>query len=432
LNQVGLLEATVELRQARRLEGYLQSWLLNNKSLLARRGSESYQKPDLGTLLYWENEILLPVLALADQHRLAGWNESSRAELNRLSDVLSAYNYQLLHYVELGQDEESLILSERPGADMRNWGSLIIRLGNTADYLIEVPHPLFERSSFEFSVSWFSRLNARYLLLAGSHPYANKSGEANMSQLGNNGSIFQLAHQVIQRQANNPELLPLQIRGLSTKPGRAYPSQDLQLSFWQHLGVPAYPLTAGLLYRELQAAGMTVSLYDGDFVDSPFAASRSQQASYSNISASGAFAVLSISPKLQHRYQHKAGRSQVRAQVNGANVETLIVDVKSWLVEQPRSKIFLQNGLIKTLMLYQLQQDVLTFMSLRDEFPAERLKLLLDLNSGQEFFALFDSKSQLIGLFNPGALNGLTVVYRKFQDAIYFIDQRDGLLVMER
>lgn len=422
-------DPVTQLAYSQQIEGYLQSWLLNNKAMIARKGSESYQDPKLSELLFWDEEIITPLLNLANSFKRDKWSKDNTEELKRLGNIVSAYNYQLTRYVEKGQSVEHLILAEIPSKNMKHWGTFVIRLTDSNNYFIEVPHPLFEASTFEFSTAWFTQLKAQYLLLSGSHIHANKSERSNMSRPKNNQTIFQLFHQVVQRHDKNKELLPVQIRSFKVNPGIPYPKEDIQLSFWQSLGVPTSPSSATQLFDSLVSAGLSVSLFDGDIEEFQYDAGYSQQSHYSQISSSNAFASLWLSPQIKYRYKNKGNNSFVANHARALNIEIKTIDIKSWLPIKVKSKEIITNKTIELIYNYQETQDILKLRQLVTIKSSDQIKVLFDSDSGQEFILLLDSNNQWQALFNPNAINASNITFTHTHDIANFINQRNSLLM---
>lgn len=418
-----------EITKDQKFTGYLQSWLRDNKSVIAKKGSNAYQVTQLSELLFWDEEIIKPLLTLAQNYHLNQWSEFNLTELNRLATIASAYNYNVTRYIEKDQQQEYLKLSEVPSDNMRHWGTLIIRLGEANDYLLEVPNPLFEISTFEFATAWFSQLNARYLLLSGSHPYANALEQANVAKRMNKGTVFQLIHQSIQQFEQNTALLPVQIRSLSAKPGQPYPKEDVQLSFWQSIGIPNYPTSAQQLNQSLKDAGLSIALFDGSLETSSYDAGYSQQASYSKISQSGGFATIRLSPQLQYRYKEKSVNSIVAKHMRAMKVTTQSVDLKQWLPKQEASKKALSDQTLFLLEQYQQSLNVLQIQRLIKSKSEKQFEFLYDIDSGQEFILLKDEEGNWQTLFNPYAIGAQTLEMNSSNTLIQFINQRDSILL---
>ena len=424
--------SVTELAYSQQIEGYLQSWLLNNKAMIARKGSESYQDPKLSELLFWDEEIITPLLSLTRDFTRDNWSKENVEELKRLGTIVSAYNYRLTRYVEKGQSAEHLIIAEIPSDEMKHWGTFIIRLTEANNYFLQVPHPLFEASTFEFSAAWFTQLKAQYLLLSGSHINANKSERSNMSRTNNNQTLFQLFHQVVQRHDQNEALLPVQIRSFKADPGIAYPEEDVQLSFWQSIGIPSSPSTAGELFDDLMSSGLSISLFDGDIEESQYDAGYSQQSHYSQISSSNAFATIWLSPQIKYRYKHKGKNSFVANHAKALGIETKTVDIKSWLAEQALSNHVLTQYDIDRLTIYQEQQNILKLRQIVGGGSTVHIQLLFDSDSGQEFLLILDEDKKWQALFNPNAINANTVQLNNMKDIASFINQRNSLLMAHK
>jgi len=425
-------DSVTEFNYSQQIEGHLQSWLLNKKTMIARKGSESYQDPELSELLFWDEEIITPLLDLTHDFKRDNWSKENSEELKRLGMIVSAYNYQLTRYVEKGQSAEYLILSEMPGKKMKHWGTFIMRLTSSTQFFVQVPHPLLEESTFEFSTAWFTQLKARYLLLAGSHMHANKSERSNMSRAGNNQTIFQLFNQVVQRHYLSGKLLPVQIRSFKINPGIPYPKEDIHLSFWQTLGIPTSPSTARELYDNLASSGLSISLFDGDIEDSQYDVGYSQQSYYSQISSSNAFASIWLSPQIKYRYKNKANNSFLANHAKALGLEIKTVDIKSWLAEQPSSTLTLTQQTVTLLNTYQKQKNILKLRQLVSVVSIEGIQILLDSDSGQEFLLLLDQNKKWQALFNTNAINASTVQLKNMKNMkniASFINQRNSLLM---
>ncbi len=172
------------------VEGYLISWLLERKQQIARKGSEGYQVPSENELLYWHQDILVPLMSWLKQFDQSAWSQQGQNELQRLNALAGSVGFELRLLRQPLTGNAYLILQEQAalwgdGQYRRNWASLIINLQASSNYLIKVPNPFFEKTSFEFGAALFSQLDNRFLLLSGTHPWANPDGTSNVTLPGN-------------------------------------------------------------------------------------------------------------------------------------------------------------------------------------------------------------------------------------------------------
>lgn len=424
------LNASKEIQTDQQFVGFLQSWLRENKSMIAKRASYDYQPPKLSELLFWDEELLKPLLLLAENYQMEQWSSENLDELNRLATIASAYQYTVTRYIEENQQQEYLMLAEVPSDNMRHWGTLIIRLGDASDYLLEVPHPLFEASTFEFANSWFAHLNARYLLIAGSHPYANPNEIANVSKFGNAQTLFQLTHQAIVRFEQDENLLPVQIRSFNHQSGRATPKEQVLLNFWQSIGVPTSPSTAQLLHEQLNLSGLSIALADGSRENSSFDAGHSHQSTYASMVDNSSFATIRISPELQYRYKEKGVNSAIAQQARALSLPSLSVDLKTWLAQQPKTDKKLSDDLLALINVYQSKQDIITLQNILKHSDIEEIAHVKDIDSGQSFLLIYDHQKRWQALVNPYALGAKDHFWQTNEDVIKFINLRDSVLLV--
>ncbi|MBI2338990.1 MAG: hypothetical protein HYU99_01285 [Deltaproteobacteria bacterium] len=122
---------------------------------------------------------------------------------------------------------------------------------------IEVDHPDYDVNTWRVGASLFQQADARYLLIAGAHRFANGKGESVESDMARNKkSPFQAAHEAISR----PDLLTLSIHGFTRgKYSPAINASDVVLS----AAAAEVPPVVTTLKNALEAEGITAGVYDG-------------------------------------------------------------------------------------------------------------------------------------------------------------------------
>jgi len=125
-------------QEGQNIEGYLQTWL-NGKTQFAPKGSDLYKPPQLEELLFFDKELLTPLLKLIrNQYHTDHWRKAGLEGLQVLAKAANIIGYE----IELYQDQQAnyLILKEQ-SEDRRYWGTYVFRLGVGKNYLIQDPAP---------------------------------------------------------------------------------------------------------------------------------------------------------------------------------------------------------------------------------------------------------------------------------------------------
>lgn len=119
--------------------------------------------------------------------QMVAWQEVLQAilddELATACDIIESnrFPYHIVHYRDRGHDSTSsrmpsyLILKESLPISV-GWGTYLIRLDEPhKNVIIEVPHPQFDLQTDEQGVALLRGINARALLMAGTHRCANRA-----------------------------------------------------------------------------------------------------------------------------------------------------------------------------------------------------------------------------------------------------------------
>jgi hypothetical protein len=144
-------------------------------------------------------------------------------ETKDAAHIAPLYNYELLTLSDpFDAGTESYILHERPPIEY-GWGLYIIRSGVSQNTVIESPHPLFDLNTPEVALHLYRALQAKALLIAGSHRYTNADGSADAAHAPE--SIFQAMHIALFEGNNQPdtERIFLQIHGHNHQDDQTYP-----------------------------------------------------------------------------------------------------------------------------------------------------------------------------------------------------------------
>ena len=390
----------------RSIEGYLQDWLLADKSRIAPAGSNAYRAPVLEELLYFDNEVMVPMLRAASaEYRDGHWSEAGLEALGIVQDAAGTVGYQLLRYRHRSTDTDYLILAERDEVERRRfWGTFVIRLGEARPFVIQNPRPLFEVNSFEFAVSLFESLQARALLVGGAHPDANLDGSADIVKAEFRDNIFNVAYQALMREAGDRPMLVLQSRAIGVRRDAPPPNADVVLS--NALGTldtrQLSPL-ARTLWDSLAEAGLSLRLTDGSAATAGYEAGGLPQARYLEATLDKEFFVAWVSPVARASYRQQTEALAQRAQFMALAIDSREADVAGELAAARWAPGALPATARDLLARYLRSHDIVLISALQRSLPGWRLERIMDLNSRQGFLLLRDPGGALRAALNLNA-----------------------------
>lgn len=392
-------ESFVVENRAQRIDGYLLNWIGENEKLLAARGSNSYVPPRLSEMLFFDQNVLTPILALISDGLAGGWDESYKPDIQRINKLSLAVGYELILYHHQASGDDFLILQESSASVLRHWGTYVFRLGSAGPYMIEVPRPLAESNTLAFGANLFERLSARILLIAGAHPYANYDGTANLLHNANKLSLFNLVHQVSLREARDNAQLTLQLRAFSDRDNRMAASTDVLLA---KLGIETndYPLLTRPLEELLGNYGLNYEYVDGSPGTMGYDASWNAQARYGPFSLNKPFYVLWVSPDTRGSYRNQSENRQQKLKFAALGIETYELDVPGQLSQTPPPRHATPNIDDSALESFFLSENIVSLQQFIQRNPGYNFDRLVDINTGQAFLALKSSDGSLFSLVN--------------------------------
>lgn len=393
---VGPVATPLEIGEAR-IDGYLREWLLADKNRLAGRGTELYRPPRPEDLLYFDEEILTPLLELlrASQPQ-PEWGEAEQVALRALAGAAQVAGYRLVRYRHRPTRQEHLILIEDEARRERGYrGTYVFRTGGGQNYLVAVPHPLFEANTFEYGVSLYEQLQANVLLLAGAHPQANRDGTANVTDPSYPGSLFTLVNEVVLREARKTPWLTASVRAYGLRPGGPTPTADVLLAW--HSGA-TQPQSIGPLGRRLletlEGDGLEVRFVDGALETAGYEAGSSPQARYTNAATHKAFVALWLSATLRASFAQQSDNSAQEAQFTALGIPTRREDLYTYLAGLPKAVGGAPPGWRDIARAYLERRDIISLHQLR-AWPGLRYQRLLDRDTQQAFLLVSDASGRL-------------------------------------
>ncbi len=387
-----------------RIDGYLQQWLLEKKGRLARRGTDAYKPPSPEELLYFDEEIITPMLAHIA--RLGDMDERERrAELNRLAAAARAIDYRLIKYRHQRSGQEYLILEEREDIRRRRyWGTIVLRYGDAEPYLVQVPRPLYEQNSFEYAVSLFERLHARGLVVAGAHPFANRDGSADTVRLENIPSLFNLVSQVILRDTPaDQEELVVHCRAFGLRPAGEQSGSDVLLAFSDGIIYERQvPALGRRLLHTLDEDRLRYQLVDGSPATAGYEVGGLPQSLYAAKLPDKHFLILWLSPLSRDSYRQQTDNRLQEKQFRALGIPTLRADLAGYLSGRAAARRDIPDALLAALRRYQDNHDIVALRRIQRRWPQWHLQRLIDLDTRQAFLTVADRRGVfLVGNLNP-------------------------------
>ena len=392
-----------QLVEERRIDGYLQQWLFNAKDAIAVRGSNLYQPPTFGDLLYWDSEIITPLIAAAEQHYHAGeWGQAGLETLQAINAAAARYGYGVTRYRHRGSGSDFLILAQSDNGERHYWGSYVLRLGAAQGYLVQTPRPLYEGASFEFGVHLFESLQAQWLLIGGTHPDANSDGSADLINTRTPHHLFNLVNQVILREAGLTPMLALQCRVFSQRPNQPLSPTDMLIAFQQGIREETHlpPLGRNLMFH-LQQQALQLRFVDGTQGSSGYEVGLLPQANYLDATRNKEFAVLWLSPTAKRGF-----RQQQQNRLQDARLEALGIESHSGELGVALapftlgSTLSLPDELRHAIVALQEYGDIIPLSRVLPRHPSITLRRLIDVNSAQSFMLVSNQQQQLLLIAN--------------------------------
>lgn len=397
-------DVPVQVRD-QKIDGYLQDWIFTEKANLAPQGSELYVKPQFNELLFFDEEVLKPMLHTArTQYQRDAWTAEGLSELNAISAAASVLGYKLTQYRHKQSRQEYLILFEDDQKPTHKyWGTYVFRLGPCEKIIVQVPRPLFEVNAFEYAVFLFEQLNAQALLISGGHKDTNRDGSSDLIRQQNISSVFNLVNQVSLREAGDAPSLVLQIRALGVNEDQPYITEEMLISF-NHgaTNIESLSPLGQKLITYLTVDKTKFRFVDGKPETAGYEVGGLPQSRYLEASENKEFGILWLSTftRRQHRqqtenfWQEKHFAAVGLASVTGY-LQPYLAEYGNWAKKVP-----VPEKLFRNIEYYMAHKDVVSLVALKEAFGSYTLKRYIDLDSRQSFLMVFNTQSQLVLVAN--------------------------------
>lgn len=385
-------------------DSLILEWLLDQKRLIAKGGSDQYIPASREEMLFFDEEILTPLLEAAQAgYREGGLTPHGRHLVQAINWSAQVLGYQACFRHDASLDQDFLILAESPQASpRRHWGTFVLRLGQAQPYAIQVPRPLFDLNSLECGVHLFERLQAESLLLAGSHNEANRNQTSDALNFRNTANLFSLVNQVVMRQADDRRKMAVQCRGFAGTPG-VVETPEVMLAFQEGICNEAMLTPLGRTLVDCVAAdGFRLKFVDGSPGAAGYEISCVPQAQYVIESARKEFAILWWSPTLREAFRSRDNDYPLLVQLRALDIPVLRDDVTGWLKARLSSdrRTRLPRALRSVLDHYVATSDIVSLRKAVNEWPEFEFSARLDRNSGQMLLIISEDRSALPVVLN--------------------------------
>ena len=398
-------------KQAQSIEGYLQDWLLDkNKKRIAPAGSNLYIAPQMEEMLFFDDEVVTPLLESIKLHyQNHAWDATGLENLKLIRAAAQSAGYNLTQYHHQGTGVDYLILAEKDDVKVRTYrGTFVFRLGAKGSAIIQVPRPLYDINSIEFSVALFERLQASALLLGGAHPNANQDLSADLTRLSNKESLFNLVNQSLLRVAP-PGAWVIQCRTMGRRADVPnLTDADVLLSVRSGISnEKALDANGQQLAAALTGYGLNWRFAQGSLEEAGYDAQSSPQASAMNTSLGKTFSTLWLSPLMRSWLRQQTEWTPQQAQFMALNIPTLETDLYQYLLQHKQEPtVSLPPAFFTKLRPYLISQDIVQLSAMQQQFKQLRWLRLIDISSRQGFLVVLDAtENGVLGVFNLTARN---------------------------
>ncbi|WP_181870801.1 poly-gamma-glutamate biosynthesis protein PgsC/CapC [Vreelandella rituensis] len=411
-------------------EGALGDYLLERTDTLREAGGVGFRQPRLDELLFLDLEVLSPLLELAASGPQALWPEDRLNELRYLNDLARGLGYRITRFHDRSRDQHYLILENtQSGGPSQPWGTFVIGTGLPSSQLVEVPRPRFERNTLEAGIILFQTLEAGALLVAGSHPFLDPEGGADVLSPRNPRTLFNLMHQVFVREAGEASLLVTQVRGMGEQ---ADTQATSLLAFEDGLRPDAEPLPLRQRLREaLETMGLAPKDVIGDEETAGYEVGNSAQTRYLAAARNTDFAIAWIAPSARRAFELPSDDRQQQLQFQALEIETVGTSLAEQVERRGMSQESLPESVESLLEHHAETGDIVALRQLQHQ--GYHLARVLEPDSRQAFLLVFEANEprSIFAIANLNPLNREVIepVLGRLATALEdFIARRDFLL----
>lgn len=367
------------------LEGVLQTWLLDKKIEIAKQDSELYTPVSLAELLFFDQEILVPIHNIVKEYADVSFTmKEIREELLGVSFSAKQIGYKIATYKDIKNDKSYIILHEKEDLKRNCWGTYVFRINNFNKIMVQTPRPFFELNTFEFSLNVFEHLDAKVLAISGTHPLTNRDYSADVMLKKNKQNIFNLVSQVAFRESEGDSINVLQIRGMSDL--EAINATDAILSIRQDERMNE----TQLFMQKYISHKIPLVINNGSIYSAGFD-SQTIQSLYLRQSLNDTFSVLWLPQNIRSQYKQIHEESRLVQQFKSVKIQivfnTLVDEIKNF----KSLRCFKNSDYVFEHIKHYLNTKDITELEELNNTKGLKLKLLIDTNSKQPYMLVLSS-----------------------------------------
>jgi len=393
------------IEEPQEITGLINDWMDQQKILIAEKGSNKYILPSVGELLFFSEEVLTPLLQLIiDSDFSTQLDDKHLKTLLLINTSASLMGYQLLKYRDTQNKKEYIILIEKDEVVQRKyWGVYIFRIGESLPYLVQVPRPVSERFILEYGLMFFNHIQAKALLISGTHPDANIDGTSQIFSPPYKSNLFNLVTQSILREYKESEFMSVLCRSINAYDVVLNRRANVLVSFLG--GFTSYDKLSFLektLIDDIKVYSPVVEIVNGSSAYSGYEFAASAASGYVNHTINKGFATIWISKvtrrKFKKYYDNRSQAAQIKA------LEIPVLNENLLLYMRDKSQIGRLSPRLKKyrnkIQQYIDTRDVSILYNMSLDKTRIHLKNIVDTNTKQSFLLMFDRKMSIIMLVN--------------------------------
>ncbi len=372
--------------EIKQLKQSVVSWFQERKDRLATRGSDAYRPAQLSELLYFDQEVLTPLLNIVLRSNRPV--DSMIGELRTVAAAAGVLDYELA-LIEDPSSERFLALVERDADDMRHWGSYLFRLGNAEPIVVEVPRPILEKNVVEFGVNLFRDGRAQAIFLAGAHPYANRDASSDTVRAAYRVNLFNLMHQAMMRESHDLPLLMVQCRAIQSPVAADIIMATADgVRIWDDLDNQCLRLADHFRQR-----GLEIALVDGAEETAGYALASSVHASTVTFYENKRFVGLWLSPAYRRSFQLPGEEGLEQAAFDALAIPTSRLPLITFLRQstsetEDATSITTTNSDRQLITQFVESRDTVVLAALRQSHSDFTFDRVIDETSGLSFLVI--------------------------------------------
>lgn len=387
----------------------LGALLRASKERICLQGSEGYQPATIEQMLYMDQEVISPLIEVISRVQISSMGSSSHfwqqpeiaEQLKAIDAAARVLGYQLQMVQDPQTDDSYLVLTEVDPNNIRGWGIYVFRPGLGSPYVVEIPRPLFENRSFDFGINLFDRTQASIMLIAGSHPRANRDGSADISKSANKSNLFNLCRHVMFRQLGDRPQLVIQARAIQAP-------VDADIVIATDEGAKSEEQLTPIKKKLLKAFNedeLRCTFVNGRAATAGYEIGILMQAAAVQISENKEVISLWLSPSLRSKFREQQDDDSLSAQFNACDLRTL----KSTLWDAIDSdhvsstdqvQVKIPAELQVALERYVVNFDVVQLYAIVQNYRDWNFTRVLDSSSAQAYLLITDNSGQLPMVMN--------------------------------